>query len=209
MLIKPLTHCLILIGSVCCCTALSAQSALKKERFVALGSYNHTFGLPFRNPFKGPYSPGVSLEYNVPLKKRKHTLWFQSVGLGYYYHQHLNHGIAAGTGTNHRYHIGSGWLLGLGLQASALYTYDAKVLYQVDETGGVARADGSGQLSFVGSFHLMTGYSLRQSLRVPADVFTQYQWGVQAPFSAVLPIIPHNTLKFGINYYFLDHKKSR
>ncbi len=175
--------------------------SLKEYRFFSVSTYNHTYNLPMSNPFEMPYNPGIAADYNFPLRKRAKTLWYQSLGLNYYHHKSVNQGVQLYMGLNFRHAFHNGLQASLGLNLGALTTYDTKPNYRINSEGEAERIKKTGRRSYQGTINVMLGYSLHKRLNLPFDVYFRYAWGLQAPFTNEIPLIPHNNLHVGVNYY--------
>jgi hypothetical protein len=184
-------------------------NAQDKTLPISVSVFNNGTSLPgqgFAGIFSRTIHPGISLgTYHLYRKKSKHEL-FQTLKLGYFYHQFAQHGIQLYSELGYRYFTKAGiygeGLLGLGYLHSIPDVEQFRL-----ENGRYVKKASYGRPQFMGTVSLAAGYDLHTSLRWPLRIFLQYQFWLQTPFvNKYVPLLPNTAFHLGAVYQ-LSKKK--
>jgi hypothetical protein len=177
--------------------------AQNKSIPLHISFFNESTSVPFTKLLTKPFHPGIQTGTEFTIKARKHSRLFQTVNLNYYYHQHLNQGIAAFTEIGYSHRIGSRFavagLLGLGY-LHTIATADEFVFadghYELRKDKGNARLYPT--LSFDISCRLNS-----KSIQSPS-LFLRYQAWAEYPYSpGFIPVMTHINLHAGATFFII------
>ncbi|MBX2985243.1 MAG: hypothetical protein LC109_04115 [Bacteroidia bacterium] len=190
---------------LCFALMLHSLQASQEQKFpISISIFNNGTMLPgsgYAGVFSKTIHPGISIGSSYLYSKGKRSELFQTLKLGYLYHQFSQNAIQLYSELGYQYNIHSGLyaqsLLGIG------YLHSFVNLQQFKFDNGEYKETGKwGRPQFMGSFSLALGYDFQQSKKLPLDVFLQYQFWLQAPFvNKYVPVLPNSALHLGVRFF--------
>lgn len=181
------------------------QAARFKQKGYELTLFNNGTFMPGKGTL-GIWSPaihpgiaiGKHFQYSYGAKYRL----FQTAKLGYFYHQHAQHGVQAYTELAYRYKFTPDWYAEARLGAGYLLSIPAMQVFEF-KNGYYQQQAFKGRHQFMGGLTLNVGYSFQRKFKIPLDGFAGYQFWVQSPFvNKYVPVLPNNSVQLGVVYYF-------
>src|SRR6478609_8134772 len=168
------------------------------QRSVSLSLFNNASQLPpssFSAVWSQPLHPGIAAGYEFHWKEE--SRWFQSVKVGFYYHQFVQSAIQLYTDFGYRkiYRNGLFWdaSVSLGYLHAIALTDQAKL----NANGDYVTKNGIGRAQVMTSLTPGFGYRFQLKER-QLSVFTAYQIWLQLPFvPGYVPLLPNGSVHLG------------
>lgn len=196
---------------LCCCflcfgiSTVFTQTTITRPFNISL--FNNATLLPGAGElgvFGIPVHPGCRIGTAFVLREKEKSEWFQTVQLGYFYHQYVHHAIQLYTETGYRYGFAPRWdaegLIGLGYLHAIPSTPSFKL-----KDGQYKKLSSLGRPQLMGGATLGLGYTLRPELRV----FLQSQFYIQVPFvREYVPVLPNIAFHIGMSLPITIKNKS-
>ncbi len=187
-----------------------AQKNHKQSIPIELSVFNNGTYLPGKGTlgiWSPRFHPGVSLGTRFYYKERKKTELYQTAKLGYFHHRFSQSGLQAYTELGYLYRFTNNFFGEAQLGIGYLLSIPDLQVFEI-ENGQYVEKSPKSRSQFMGSLALKLGYDFSGILHQPLDVFTGFQFWVQSPFvNGYVPILPNNSVHFGIIYY-LPKKKN-
>jgi len=191
--------------------AAVSAAAQNKDLPLSLSIFNNGTSLPGRG-YAGVFSktihPGISLGTAHLYRKGIHSELFQTLKLGYFYHQYNQHGLQLYSELGYRYLTGSGFY-GEGLLGAGYLHSFADVQQFRLENGRYVKKKNWGRPQLMATLSLALGYDLKPHCGLPLKFFLQYQFWLQTPFvNKYVPLLPNTALHLGAIYSLRWHKQT-
>ena len=173
------------------------QAQDKTAQPLVISAFNNATLLPGQGVlgiWGTPLHPGLSLGTEFPLKAQEKSLFLQTLKLGYFYHQYVQHGIQLYTETGYRKYLNT-WDLEARLGAGYLHSIAATTVFELDDAGRYNQLHTLGRPQFMASLALGAGYTINTDYRI----FLNYQFYLQMPFvREYVPLVPNSAVHLGI-----------
>jgi hypothetical protein len=157
--------------------------------------------------FGGRFHPGLSIGTYHLYRQKPHHEWFQTLKLGYFYHQFSEQAVQLYTEAGYRYLHKSGTyaeaLAGVG------YLHAFPDVQQFDfENGRYVQKKNFGRPQFMATAALLLGYDFDKKGKWPLRLFLEYQFWLQMPFvNKYVPVLPNTAIHLGVVYQLPLKKK--
>lgn len=202
--------CFTIIGLILCTLKINAQEENVKTLPISISIFNNGTQLPndgYLRIFSKNIHPGISVGTSFPYRKGNYSAVFQTVKLGYFYHQYSQHALQLYS------ELGYGHVLGAGFYAQGLvglgYLHSFVDLQQFSFVNGQYKESSKwGRPQAMASASVGIGYDLYSISRLPMSVLIQYQFWVQAPFvNKYVPVLPNSAVHLGVSFPIFYNKK--
>ncbi len=81
------------------------------------------------------------------------------------------------------------------------HIFTATQVFRRNNAGQYEEKPNWGRPQVMGTFALGAGYHLNRNREKPMEIFTRYQFWVQAPYvKKYVPVLPNTTFQLGLNY---------
>ena len=171
-----------------------------KNHFVSLAVSNNHPDKPFGAFTKLAYKnfhPGIEFGTGFSWKVKNHHELIQTVSVGYFYHQWIQHAIMLQTSFGYQYDFSNRTNMNITLGAGYLHSVNDGKVFVLQEGGEYVEKKNRGRSQLIASF----GIGISQSITARVDLFSEYKQKFQFPFiNEYVPILPYNSLSLGIKY---------
>lgn len=196
----------LLIFYLSCITTAWTQSTFFRQLPLEITLLNNGTFLPGEG-VAGVWSPELHPGAQIGtryyyLKKGKNEV-FQTLKLGYFYHQFAQHGWQLFSEIGYRRNLWQGIFAETKLGGG--YLLSVVDLQQFQSNGGSTYQQKSwtGRNQWMAGLNIGLGYQISRLLPRPVDVYLAYHFWVQSPFvNKYVPILPNNSVQLGFIYYF-------
>jgi hypothetical protein len=168
---------------------------------INLSIFNESTSIPFTRFFTTPIHPGIQVGTELNYHATDRNRLFQTLNLSYFYHGHLNQGIALHTELGYERRLPNGLsfsgLLGVGYMRT--YAVSEEFVFENDQY--IQKAD-TGNSRFFPSLSVDTGYYLKKQEKDSPRIFIRYQAWAEYPYSPdFIPIMSHVNLHVGVKFF--------
>lgn len=197
MIALPKQHrLLIMVGMLCLTGAAKGQRAWPLK--VALG--NEATAIPFTLLPVETIHPTVQVGTEFRYKTGAHAYRYQTLNVGYMYHQYLFQGVYINSEFGYDYllsqHLSFKSHIGLGY----LHTFVTGTEYQLQD-GVYELGSDKGNARMMPSLSLGLGYRMRKEDAQSPELFLLYKSWVEYPYSpGFIPVMTHVNLEIGIKF---------
>lgn len=197
--------CLLIFCLSCMATAWTQSSFFRQLPLEITLVNNGTFlpGEGTAGIWSSKLHPGIQVGTRYYYFKKEKNELFQSLKLGYFYHQFAQQGWQLFTEIGYRQKIWQGIFAEAKLGGG--YLLSVVDLQQFQTNGGTPYQQKSwtGRSQWMGGLNIGLGYQFPHLLPRPVDVYLAYHFWVQSPFvNKYVPILPNNAVQLGFIYYF-------
>lgn len=182
-----------------------AQSFSFKDLPLEVSGFNNGNFMPGKGVagvWSKKFHPGIRLGSRYTyLNNSKHNL-FQTLRLGYFYHEHAQKGIQLYTEFGYRFKFSPSWFAEATIGGGYLLSMVDLEQFVFDQ--GVYQEKGwKGRNQWMAGLAISPGYSFYAQNGFPMDLYLSYHFWVQSPFvNKYVPILPNNSVHLGVIYYF-------
>jgi hypothetical protein len=167
---------------------------------------NESTAIPFTRFFTIPVHPAIQIGTDFTYRGRVHSRLYQTVNLGYVFHNHLYQGIWLNTEAGYDYRFSFGLNLKALLGAGYLHTFATRQEYQFKDGKYSAGADGGNPRLMV-SLALGVGYRFANDAGKGPEVFLLYKPWIEYPYSpGFIPVMTHISMEAGARYNIFQKK---
>lgn len=146
------------------------------------------------------FHPGIEVGTGFNWKEKKKHDWFQTLKVGYSYHQFVQHSIMLYTEFGYRYKFPAGISAHTKLGAGYLHAIEDSEVFLLGENGEYKRSEKFGRS------HPMASLSIGAAKNIGSNgwqLFMDYQQRFQVSFiDAYVPALPVNSLHIGTTIPF-------
>jgi hypothetical protein len=174
----------------------------QQQRPLIVAVFSNATALPthsgeiFRSAHPG-FVAGTSFRYN---KSPKNQL-LQTLKAGYIYHQFVQHSVQLYSELEYKRMVSKRINVSGAFGAGYVHLFSATQVFRRNDQGQYEAKPNRGRPQGMGTFALGAGYLLNQNSDKPVEIFTRYQFWVQAPFvRQYVPVLPNTALQLGLNY---------
>lgn len=168
---------------------------------------NESTAIPFTRFFTTPVHPAVQVGTDFTYRDRTHSIFYQTVNLGYVYHNYLYQGLWLSTEAGYDYKFGFGMNLKALLGAGYLHTFATRQEYRFKDGEYESKADWGNPRLMV-SLALGTGFRLQKDREDSPEIFILYKPWIEFPYSpGFIPVMTHITLEAGFRYSIRINKQ--
>jgi hypothetical protein len=176
-------------------------TAQQKSRPITLSFFNESTSIPFTRLVTTPVHPGLQVGTEFVYKRKKTGKFFQIANISYFFHQHLNHGIALSTEIGYEHRTCTGLSLSGLAGIGYLHTFATGEEYKLVD-GEYKQHTDKGNARLYPSLSLGLGYYFRAKDPRSAQVFLRYQGWAEYPYSpGFIPVMTHTNLHLGLSFY--------
>ncbi len=208
-------HCLLWLLSMGLISTFGKAQDSSHTKFhfnyVSIALTNNQSAYPFSaftDLVAGEWHPGFEVGTGFNWKSKPHHDWYQEFRLGYFFHQFVQQSITLYTSFGYRYNFDKRFSAQLGLGAGYLHSipnHDRAKL-NADSVYEIIHDIGRPQLMVV--LNIGLSYKIATQSRHPLHLFMTWQQRIQTPFiNSYVPILPYNTLMFGVKRSIAPKKK--
>ena len=161
---------------------------------------NESTAIPFTRFFTVPVHPSVQAGTDFTYRSRPHSTFYQTVNLGYVFHNYLYQGLWVNTEAGYDYKFGFGLNLKAMLGVGYLHTFATRQEYQFKDGEYVGGTDWGNPRLMV-TLALGAGFRIQKDKEDSPEVFILYKPWIEYPYSpGFIPVMTHITLEAGIRY---------
>lgn len=182
----------------CCCIVLSY--AQQNDQRLTISLLDESFALPSTNFIKTDINPGIAIGLERPFKFGAKHEFGLSYGLGYFYHQKLEHNIFAQAAIFYKYDITKRFHAQADFGLGYAHTFNPTELYEQQSDGSFNVVKQTGRAHAIATLGLELGYNLRNAQEKPLMIFTKYQMMLETPFAITIPVVPHTLFHVGVKF---------
>ncbi len=191
------------------CYPAKAQEAQRQLPLVVT-VYSNVTQLPWSKNlgiFGAPLHPGISVGTEFRYNQSSTNELFQTVKLGYHYHQYVQHSLQLFSELGYRYHFKGRFDLGSRLGLGYTHSIPDMQIFELKE-GDYQKKSNWGRPQFMTSLALEAGFEVFNKKVNPVRLFITYQFYLQMPFvNEYVPLLPNTALHLGVAFPFLKYKK--
>ncbi|GEO06663.1 hypothetical protein AAE02nite_43270 [Adhaeribacter aerolatus] len=153
--------------------------------------------------------PGIAVGTSFRYNQSPVNQLSQTIKLGYVFHQFVQHSVQLYSELEYKRFIGRRISLAGAAGAGYVHIFSATQVFKRDEDGHYKEKPDWGRPQVMGTFALGAGYLLNQNSERPVEIFTRYQFWVEAPFvRQYVPVLPNTALHLGLNYPLFERKNN-
>ena len=175
---------------------LSFQS--QAQRSYSLSLFNNATQLPmasFSAVWKQPIHPGIAVGYDFHWKEN--SPWFQTVKVGFYYHQFVQSAVQVYTDFGYRKTFGKGFFVDASLCLGYLHAFPQTEQAKLNQNGNYEIKNGAGRAQIIFGLTPGLGYEFTNANR-KVSAFMSYQIWMQSPFvPGYVPLLPNGAVHIG------------
>lgn len=175
--------------------------AAQAQTGYSLSVFNNATKLPFASfsaLWDQPTHPGVCAGYEFHW--RQSSPWFQSVKLGYYYHQFVQSGIQLYTDYGYRKMFYRSFFIEGAFSLGYLHLISHNEQAELDASGTYKISNGAGRPQFMFGPLAGLGYNIALP-KGTLSIFTSYHVWLQTPFvPGYVPLLPNGSLHVGARF---------
>jgi hypothetical protein len=176
------------------------------QRSYSISLFNNATQLPmasFSAVWKQPIHPGITAGYEFHWKEN--SPWFQTVKVGFYYHQFVQSAIQVYTDFGYRKTFKKGFFIDASICAGYLHAIPLTEQAQLNQKGNYEIKNGAGRAQIMFGLTPGLGYEFLNTNR-KVSVFMNYQIWIQSPFvPTYVPLLPNGSVHIGARMAI--HKK--
>jgi hypothetical protein len=191
------------------CITIIASAQRKKE--ISIAVVNAASAYPFSqfgNLVTKVEHPGMELGYSFNWKTKTRHDWYEELKLSYFYHRFVQHAFLLYSDVGYRYKFSPHWTGQMAIGAGYLHSIPATAKLKLDNNGEYKNDKGIGRAQAMAVLNFSVGYIIHPSGKRSLKIFTTYQQFLQTPFvKAYVPVLPYNSLLFGISMPLQSPKK--
>lgn len=200
MNIRTLFFCFLLMGGI----------QANAQRSYSLSFFNNATQLPlasFSAVWKQPMHPGICAGYEFHWKEG--SKWFQTVKVGFYYHQFVQSGIQLYTDFGYRKTFDKGFFVDASVGLGYLHAIPLTEQAKLNSNGDYEIKNGIGRAQVMTG--LTPGFGYRFQLKdSQLSVFTAYQIWLQLPFvPGYVPLLPNGSVHIGARLSINKNSQSK
>lgn len=181
---------------------VSAQSGRPIK--VAIG--NEATAIPFTVLPTQTLHPCIQLGTEFIYKYGTRGVKYQTVNLGYMYHQYLFQGVYFNSEFGYDLFLSKHMSLKTNMGLGYLHTFGTRTEYQL--ANGVYKAGtDKGNARVMPSFSLGLGYRLKKEMTQSPEFFILYKSWVEYPYSpGFIPVMTHVNIEMGVKINLKHHR---
>jgi hypothetical protein len=161
---------------------------------------NESTAIPFTRFFTVPVHPSVQAGTDFTYRNLTHSTLYQTVNLGYIFHNYLYQGLWLNTEAGYDYKFGFGLNLKALLGVGYLHTFTTQQEYQFKEGEYVGGTDWGNPRLMV-TLAIGAGFRIQKDKEDSPEVFILYKPWIEYPYSpGFIPVMTHITLEAGFRY---------
>ena len=152
--------------------------------------------------------PGFALGTAFRVNNSPKNQLSQTLKFGYNYHQFVHHSVQVYSELEYKKPITPRVNVTGAIGAGYAHIFTATQVFRRKEDGQYEEKPNWGRPQVMGTFALGAGYILNSQSEKPLEIFTRYQFWVQAPYvRKYVPVLPNTSLLIGLNYPFFKRNK--
>jgi hypothetical protein len=176
-------------------------SGQEKSIPISISFFNESTAIPFTRLVTIPVHPGLQVGTEFNYRAGEHSRLFQTVNIGYFYHQYLAQGIGINTELGYEYRLKSGLafqgLFGVGY----MHTFTTAEEF-IFSNGQYEQQADQGNARVTPSLSFDLGYYLRKTAINSPKIFVRYQSWAEYPYSPdFIPVMTHINLHLGARFF--------
>ena len=188
---------------MCCLTLGITLATFGQEKGfpirILLG--NESTAVPFTKLGSRPVHPtfqlGTEFRYNTD---ESHYI-YQTVNVGYLYHEHLFQGAYLNSELGYDYRMGFGLNLKALLGVGYLHTFSTEEEYQFED-GQYTNGEDLGNSRIMPSLSVGLGYRINKKKPNSPEIMVLYRSWIEFPYSpGFISLMSHTDLSIGIKFY--------
>jgi hypothetical protein len=188
---------------------LASDLLAQQSRPLSVAVFSNATALPTRSGeiFRSLH-PGIAVGTAFQYNKSPRNQIFQTLKLGYIYHQFVQHSVQLYSELEYKKMVGNRVNIAGAVGAGYVHLFSATQVFRRNDNGQYEKKPNWGRPQVMGTFALGAGYLLNQNSEKPLEIFTRYQFWVQAPFvRQYVPVLPNTALHLGLNYPLFKRNK--
>ncbi len=143
------------------------------------------------------FNVGTSFRYNQSASNQLS----QTLKIGYIFHQFVQHSVQVYSEFEYKKMLGQRINLAGAVGAGYVHLFSATQVFRRNDDGDYEAKPNWGRPQVMGTLALGAGYLINQNSEKPLEVFTRYQFWLQAPFvRQYVRVLPNTALHLGLNY---------
>jgi hypothetical protein len=174
---------------------------------INVSLFNESTSIPFTRFIAIPIHPGlqVGTEFNYRIKEKSRL--FQTVNLGYFYHNYLFQGIGINSELGYEYRLKGGLALSGLFGVGYMHTFGTSEEFTFKD-GKYEKETDKGNTRIYPSLSLDVGYYLNRAQRNSPKIFLRYQSWVEYPYSpGFIPAMTHTNMHIGAKFFIQPKAK--
>lgn len=180
------------------CLLFTTMTPVIAQNSYSLSLFNNATQLPmasFSAVWKQPLHPGITAGYEFHWKENSN--WFQTVKIGYFYHQFVQSGIQLYSDFGYRKTFKKGLFIDASICVGYLHSFILADQAKLNFGGNYETKNGVGRAQAMAGLTPGFGYRFQLKDRM-VSVFTNYQVWLQFPFvPGYVPILPNGSVHLG------------
>jgi hypothetical protein len=164
--------------------------------------FSEAWALPSTQLVKNPIHPGVYVATEHDLAQGQHSRFYLTLGIGYYYHRNVQHGVFLNLNAAYAYQFNFGLYAAASLGIGGINTMYPAPAYRLKD-GAYKRTVDWGKVSLMPNADFTVGYTFNRHQVRPFSVFTKYQVFLEYPYAPAntFPALPHTAFHVGTRFY--------
>jgi hypothetical protein len=168
---------------------------------------NEATAIPYTKFISLPVHPSFQAGTEFQYKNSSHHYLYQTVNIGYIFHNHLYQGIYVSSEIGYDYKFAFGLnfkaLFGLGY----LHTFTTQQEYRFKNGEFVKGAD-RGNARLMPSLSIGAGYRFDKDADNSPEIFLLYQSWIEYPYSpGFIPVMTHICLQLGVKFFIVNNRQ--
>ncbi len=188
---------------ICCITLGIALSTYAQEKGfpIRILSGIEATAIPFNKFWSRPIHPTFQLGTEFRYNSNAHHYLYQTVNLGYIYHEHLFQGAYLNSELGYDYRLGIGLSIKALLGVGYLHTFSTEEEYRLEDGQYISRKD-AGNARVMTSLSLGLGFRTSRKNHSSPEIMLLYKSWVEYPYSlGFISLMSHTDLSVGIKFY--------
>jgi hypothetical protein len=175
--------------------------AQNKSIPINISFLNEATAVPFTTFWTTPIHPGLQAGTEFYYKQNQHTNLYQTVSIGYIFHQNLYKGIFIKTELGYDYKLNFGLNIKTAIGIGYLHTFSTNKEYQF-KNGIYESAKDKGNSRLMSSIGAGLGYRLQKDNLNSPEIFMMYNGWAEYPYSpGFIPIMTHINTQIGAKFF--------
>lgn len=180
------------------CFAYAAKGQRVWPLTVALS--NEATAIPFTVLFPESVHPTVQIGTEFCYKSGAHSYRYQTVNIGYMYHQYLFQGFYLNSEFGYDYFLSKHLSLKTNVGLGYLHTFTTGTEYQLKD-GAYSAGSDKGNARMMPTLAVGLGYRIRKQDVQSPEVFLLYKSWVEYPYSpGFIPVMTHINVEMGVKF---------
>ena len=181
---------------------LAADLFAQEDRPITVAVFANATTLPTNSSeiFRSIH-PGLVVGTAFRYKARAKNQLSQTLKVGYAYHQFVQHTVQVYSELEYKRVLGNRINVSGAAGPGYVHIFSATQVFRRADNGSYEKKPNWGRPQVMGTFALGLGYLVNPNSENPMEVFTRYQFWVQAPFvRQYVPVLPNTAMHVGISY---------